>query len=256
MSTYSDEAVAQLHNQVGEIPQKALNLKLFIFNAPTKSDEARVVLHQGVLRRVNLVAHAIQRIFCILPPETSKIPTKETLDEATLHIHAHIFNTYGILDCWAHVWVRERDVRKKNNDPLPNNRIGLGRKYLEVQNSLPAKLSKKIDELSDWFVQFSHLRHALAHQIPPYIPPHMVDPKNEEKYNQLNFEWNTTLQSQARSDLEAEMERLSHFKAYLVYELEKAPPLLFHSQLICDFLTIEDLSNAFVRELYETQKAG
>ena len=212
----------------------------------TKSKE---ITNQGVVRRVSLIAASISELFSVLPPATESIPEKSKRELATLLLHSNILNTFGLLDCWAHIWVNEYGVKHKNGRQLHNSEIGLGPKCKIFRRSLPSSLGDYLSQRNDWIERISKLRHSLAHRVPPYIPPHMVDPGNEKMYNRLNADWFSTLDSNARGNLETELNNISHFKAWLIYDLEESPPIAFHAQLIVNFLTIEELSNIFLSEI-------
>ena len=252
--TYEDLDVEALYSELAKFKQREDSLVHAAFNAPLKNSRARNFLEQGFLRRLKLISLATQQVFEILPPETRKIPTSDILGLVTIQIHAQIFNTFGALDCWAHVWATELGVQNKKGKPLLPSRVGIGKKYSELRQSLPKRLDSLLCERDDWLTRFSDLRHALAHQIPPYIPPYMVDPSNEEKYNELNFRWYNSLNPGEREQIDAEIIELAHFKAFLIYDLDKSPPIGFHAQLISDFLTLEEISLSFVTSLYENAK--
>ncbi len=206
------------------------------------------------MRRVSLIAISIGEIFNHLPPETSGMPAKEDLDRVAIQLHANIINTYGVLDCWAHVWVNEWKVLDSDGKKLHPSRIGLGKKYKQVRQSLTPELKEYLKTREDWIVRVSNLRHAVAHSIPPYIPPHCVDPAHSREYEVLLVQWYRSLDKNERCAIERKMESLAHFKALVIHDIEKSPPIFLHSQIIIDFLTIEELANKFMKEIYEKRK--
>lgn len=212
------------------------------------------ILHQGVMRRLSLIEKSIERLFDIIPPETEIIPHKSAVDLATIHLQANIFNTWGLLDCWAHIWVEEFDVRGKNGAKIKDNQRGLGKNYRELRRNLTPPLRTYLEDRDTWIEGLSGFRHALAHSIPPYIPPYMVAPTHEHKYQVLQAQRHNTFHKVERERLDREMQKLQHFKAYLLHDLDKQKPIAFHQQTIVDFLTIEELSYNFTNEIREKRK--
>ena len=74
---------------------------------------------------------------------------------------------------------------------LPTGRSAFGnRGYRE---SFSAEFQAYLQELDAWFGQLENFRHALAHRIPLYIPPYIIDPKNEQAYRELEAGMNAAL---------------------------------------------------------------
>lgn len=249
MSTYSNAGLKELRAQLSKIQGKRNGLLLRMRPNELSNQLAKQVLEQGVLRRISLLAASVHRIFEILPPDTSDIPEKETLDLITLLLHANIFNTFGLLDCWAHVWVNEFRVLGRSGAPLRKSQIGLGSNHIYVRASLTPRLVKYLRSRDDWISRISKLRHSLAHRIPPYIPPHMVDPSKEKSYIELQYSRFSTLDQNERARIDSEIAMISHFKALYLYDLDKEPPIALHAQLISDFLTVEELADIFMAEI-------
>jgi len=92
-------------------------------------------------------------------------------------------------------------------------------------------------------------RHTLAHRVPLYIPPHMVDPSNEENYRKLNTAELVTLDRSERERIKTDRMKHTHFKAMMMHDLEESREVAFHAQLLTDFLTIKELCHAFRSEI-------
>lgn len=254
MATFTDEAITKLEDELRSVQKRRDNLFLALYPLELRNPQARRILEQGVMRRISLLSRATIELFDILPPTFVGIPPKATIDLATLLIQANIVNTYGLLDCWAHVWALEFDVRCKKNKPLRNENIGIGKTKRQFRNSLTGGLRELIELREPWIQQLSSYRHSLAHRIPLYIPPNMVDPKNADEYNRLQTAWYLSLDRKERQDLKEKMDNLSHFKAMIAYDLDEDDPVFFHPQLLINFITVEELSMRFLHEIREKHK--
>ncbi|MEL7462157.1 MAG: hypothetical protein AAGJ39_14465, partial [Pseudomonadota bacterium] len=104
MSTYNPDALAELQEKFDTIIDRRNNLFALIYPTELNQPKARNYLEQGVMRRISLIAQSVVHVFRLIPPDTTAIPSKETIDQATIHLHANYINLYGFMDCWAHVW--------------------------------------------------------------------------------------------------------------------------------------------------------
>jgi len=139
------------------------------------------------------------------------------LCDAEINIQAFLANVYGSIDNLAWIWVFERDLA----GTIPRRHIGLGKDNKRVRMSFSTDLLEYLDGLDEWFDYLSDFRHALAHRIPVYIPPGMVQQKNVDAYNDL-----TMKMTRALNQLDSyEYERLSlEQNKLLVFQ-----PLIVHS---------------------------
>ena len=253
MSTYTPKDVAHLFEELGKIEKKRDSITIRFMSLELSDVVARRFLLEGALRRVSLVAQCIHQVFDELPPEMEGIPEKRTLNSATIALHAASINTFGVLDCLAHVWAKEFKIQR-DGKPLPDNQIGLGRKHRRLWKSLDKRFRELVIQRKIWIENIGEFRDALAHKLPPYIPPHMVDPSKADDYRELGKTWYDSLDPIERARLENEMEGLAHFKAFLVHDYKVAPPIAFHSQILVDFLTLEEFCNEFADAIRREKK--
>lgn len=207
------------------------------------SAKARKLLFEGALRRLRLIHEAISIIFDAIPPSTIVPPQEQTVRLATICLHAHVLNVYGFVDCLAHIWVIERNVRSATGTPIPRQHIGLRSENISVRASLPKHLQEILSTYDDWFAGLEKYRHSLAHRVPLYIPPHLVDPRNEKAYNRLNRLWLVELDDTRRKNLQAKMDGISHFKSIMLFDLDEIGEVFFHEQIVVDFLTIASIAS-------------
>jgi hypothetical protein len=131
--------------------------------------------------------------------------------------------------------------------------IGLGENYWRVRTSLTPGLSDLLDGRKAWFDSLKDFRDALAHRIPLYIPPFMVDPDDDDAYAASDQAASQALHAgdlPAYAQHTASRDALRHFKPVMAQDLQANPNLIvFHPQLIVDLNTINELASAFLDEL-------
>jgi hypothetical protein len=121
--------------------------------------------------------------------ELDAIPSRDMVVDATIAIQAFVLNAFGCLDNLAWIWVEEKPVTDKNGDQLNPTRVGLGKKSTEVRASFSPAFVAYLDKRQSWVDDhLKGFRDALAHSIPLYIPPFIVDPKHIDEYNRLETE--------------------------------------------------------------------
>ena len=207
-----------------------------------RADAASEYATHGLARRISAITYSTARVFEEMPPEMEGIPSSEQRSETTAHLQAVAFNVYGCFDNLARIWVAEHDVRKANGNELSRREIGLVAKCKSVRASLPNILKEQIVALDPWFSHLEDFRHATAHRVPLYIPPFMLDPKDEEEYRKLDRDAGEVLKRREFEEyhrLTAERDALRHFRPMIATSMNEIANALFHPQLMADFATVE-----------------
>jgi hypothetical protein len=178
-----------------------------------------------------------------------KVPSKTRLYNAQINIQAAIGKTYGCVDNLAWVWVHECGLAQS----IGRRQVGLRKHNKQVRCTLSAELRAYFDSLEGWFDYLVDYRDALAHRIPVYIPPGGVPPKDHEKAKELEDRKTAALNALRPYEyerLDAEHSKLFIFQPLVCHSFtEMLAPLAFHPQLICDFLTVEELGEKMLAEL-------
>lgn len=215
--------------------------------------DATIHAHHGLARRLDMLCRCVERVYESLPPDQLEVPDRQAVEEATAHIQAFVMNAFGACDNLAWLWVLERGVTQPNGNPLLPKQIGLGERYARVRQSLTPLLLGLLVARRDWFDHLTDFRDALAHRIPLYIPPFMVDPADGDQYAQLDAAAGQALHGgdlAAYEALSAERDALRHFKPLMTHALDPTAKLVvFHVQLLADLATINELAAAFLDEL-------
>ncbi|MHA1523493.1 MAG: hypothetical protein ACTSY1_03690 [Alphaproteobacteria bacterium] len=107
--------------------------------------------------------------------------------------------------------------------------------------------------MENWFEYLENYRHALAHRIPPYIPPYAVTPENEEAFKSLDarMQYASKCKDFTEHDRLSEKQRkLCFFRPWVMHSFEEnSKTIVFHAQVLADFNTIDVLGHKVLKEL-------
>lgn len=252
---YTAEAVAELEHEKGQIEQKYQALLLHYTQRQYRTERGREFATQGFSRRLGTLKRCIENVFQSLPPDLEGIPDAHRVTDATIVLQAFLFNVFGCLDNLTWVWVKETDLKRPNGQPLPFSWVGLGSKYQTVRNSFRPEFRDYLITRQEWFNHLEDYRNALAHRIPPYIPPYCVDPANRTRFLELDaLIWNAQLADDhnAEEQHRTEQEALKFFRPWMGHSfIEDAPIGRVHEQMLIDFVTIEEFGWRMSNELDE-----
>lgn len=248
---FSEENLATLSRGREEVHRKFVDLRACYVSRKYKSDRAREYAMHGFCRRLGILVRAIDRVFEGLPPERECIPGLNEVLDATIAIQSFVFNTFGCLDNLAGIWVHEKDVRSKDGTELDPKWIGFGNK--QVRSSLSNEFRAYLDSRQKWFDHLKNFRDALAHRIPLYIPPAIATAETVDEYNKLE---QASGEAQQRGDFE-EYDRIQSkqqefvvFRPWMTHsQYESAPAVVFHPQLLQDYVTIDECGQRMLEEL-------
>jgi len=248
---FSTENLAKLQYARQEVHKQFAELRQRYITRKYRSDRAREYATHGFGRRLGTLVRAIEQVYEILPPEREDIPERDEVVDATIAIQSFVLNTFGCLDNLAWILVYEKDIKGKDGNELDPKRVGLGSK--EVRISFTDEFRAYLDSRQKWFENLRDFRDSLAHRIPLYIPPYIVTPANVDEYNRLEQASGEALQ---RADfeeydrLQSEQKKLGLFRPWMTHsQFEKAPSVVFHSQLVADYVTIDEFGRTMLEEL-------
>jgi hypothetical protein len=131
--------------------------------------------------------------------------------------------------------------------------VGLRKANTDVRASLRPAFRAYLESYDDWMEYLVDFRDALAHRIPPYVPPGGVPRSKIDEYNDYTRRMNEALrcfEPMEYDRLNAEQQKMLVFQPMITHSLIKAQRLVpFHGQLLSDFLTVEELGNKLLDEL-------
>ena len=253
MPYFTDEALAQLRAEVATVPNKLAALQERYLLRGFQNERAKEFAQNGYVRRLNVLARCIENVFALIPPERTEPVERDVRRDAEIQIQASVFNVFGAADNLAWIWVSEKGIRRANGSEIPHTRIGLRPANEEVRALLPQALRDYVAGFDAWFDAIDNYRHALAHRIPLYIPPFMVDPAEADRYQALEQAKNAALLAgnlPEHGRLRAEQATLEFFRPWMQHSFgEQAQPMVFHPQLLANFNTIEEMGRTFAGAL-------
>ena len=206
---------------------------------------------QGFCRRLETLVRSVDRVYELLPPDQEAIPESKVVVDAAIAIQAFTMNAFGCLDNIAWIWVYEKEIKNGDGTELQRKRVGLKKKH--VYEKLTKEFQAYLVSRQEWFDQLVNFRDALAHRIPLYIPPYVVPKANVIKYNELEKKkWEEPAKSDpvAFENVKMEQLKLCQFVPGMMHSIfEESPQVEFHSQLLNDYVTIDEHGLTLVEEL-------
>lgn len=252
---YSEKALKMLAEDYAALGGKLDDLLVKFFTVKVTNPRAAEYARQGVPRRLKVLARCITNVFAEIPPDLNELPSREALSDATINIQGFVFNVFGAIDNLAWVWMHQIGQKRQDGTPIPDGHIGLGPKNTSVRATLSKEFQEHLATLDKWFRHLSDLRHALAHRIPLYIPPYVIEQKDHAAYRELEAKMTeaATRHNFAEYDrLAGEQMKLGRFRPWVQHSFEEnAKPVVFHAQMLADFNTVNELAHKMLNELAE-----
>lgn len=210
------------------------------------------------MRRLKIIVRCISNIFFYYPIDSVNPVDQDNIDDCVINIHCFLINAYGCMDNLAHIWVNENSVTYKNGDPLRRFDIGIRKKHEIVRKSLPVNLLRVVESMDRWFDYLEDYRGALAHRVPPYIPPYGVPNNKLELYMELDNKMNDCIESgdfEEYERLKKEKYKITTSQEILKHSFsERDDGLIFHPQILTDYLSICSVCSAFHSALAHTDE--
>lgn len=249
--TYSAEALAKFPaHQAALVAQHHALFETYMMHRYV-TDRGREFGQHGFCRRLNMLRHCVEQVFRILPPEVVETPDDNTRRSAEAHIHAFVLHVFGAADNLAWIWVSEKSKTRSNGSPFKDSMVGIRKK--NVIETFRPEFRDYLDTLEPWFTYLESFRHTLAHRVPLYIPPYIVFQANAAAYDELARQAQTAWQNlnvEEYHRLRAEQEKLGVFRALMQQSQSEEPrPVGFHSQMLADFTTVDELGRRMIIEL-------
>lgn len=250
---FSQDALKMLAEGYSAIDIK-LNRLIASYGAlDLKNARAREFARQGFPRRLKVMVRCIKNVFTLIPPEREALPSADELADATINIQGFVFNTYASIDNLAWIWMFEKGQKRHDGTPIPDNYVGLGPNNESVRGTLSPEFQAHLSGLDDWLKFLAGLRHALAHRIPLYIPPYVIQNADAAAYNGLAAKLAAAVKKKdfvAYDALSSERLKLGRFQPWISQSYaEGAKPVVFHPQMLSDFNTVDELGQKMLAEL-------
>lgn len=250
---FTDQHATDLNAGRKEVHRQFQDLREQYLMRNNASQRGGEFIKHGFCRRLGTMVRTIDLVFERLPPELAKIPQREEVIDATIAIQAFVMNTFGCLDNLAWIWVHEKGVTNPDGSDLNPLHVGLGAKNKTVRGSFSQDFVDYLNSRQDWVDYLKGFRDSLAHRIPLYVPPFVVSPETVVDYERLE---NESIDALKRRDfdgydkLRGEQEQVGFFRPWMTHsQIEAAPAVVFHEQLLRDYITIDEFGRKLLEEL-------
>lgn len=212
-------------------------------------ERAREYIGHGVCRRLMILQQCISNVFTLFPPAKREVLNDLDRVNVEISLHALIINVHGVPDNLAWAYVHERGFPiNERGFPVISEKVGLFRKDFRKEY-LPAVVQAYLaGPVSTWYRDYGkNFRDALAHRIPPYIPPSVFTPGHQKEYEDLHAQEGQAIKAN-KLELALELNAAKHAigiscPAFMHSFLDKdaAEPMLLHSQIITDTRTVMEI---------------
>ncbi|MFA5819711.1 MAG: hypothetical protein WC854_10605 [Bacteroidales bacterium] len=236
-------------------------MKISVFANRIPDSRAKEYLECGVGRRTILIRRCIENVFSIFPVERlAKLSKNENID-VDINLHAFIINVHGIIEnlglSIAHGY---RLFDKSRSENQQKHELGL------FNSRFISRFKGRIrdyfcsDIVVSWYKQYStNYRDSLAHRIPAYIPPAGLNDDEIIIYNQCIIRINEIYKTGWSPEVSMLLEKVDSLgvanPTYVHSEIEKAKTVALHPQMLCDYLTVEEMINVVI-DNYDLTKAS
>ena len=268
MVAFSEEVIKKLNYNYEESFENSYELFKKYTSKSFTNEKAEEFANIGFGSRLRMLARCVHNVYKICPLERIEKPTNEELYDLTINLQSFIFNAYGCLDNLAWIWVKEKEIKSSKGRELPNSKIGLLGKYKngndkgeykfkEVRESFSPEFLEYLKTMDDWFEDLENFRHALAHRIPPYVIPYILNKKDKKKQMELIDSYMNSIinnDSDKCKKIKNEIKSIGIFAPYLTHSYsEKSHKIIFHGQIIIDLKTIIEIAEKLLNELESPQ---
>ncbi len=223
------------------------------------SDRTKEHLLHGVGRRIFVIRRAVENIFSLFPPDTTRKLSQDALYDVQINLQAFTMNLYGIFENCAWAFVIFHDLETDIG-----NWSGISLFRRETKRYLPKSLKNYLNtqDMKDWQKYIKSYRDSLAHRIPLYIPPANFTDDDAERYSTLEEERMECFRQFAEENGElALVDRVEQIAVELadigsptpvflhsLTHADATEPIQIHLQMISDSRAIIEFVNLFLRE--------
>jgi PhoPQ-activated pathogenicity-related protein len=251
---YSEDALNQLKQKYTELLSRYSDLAITVgaFTQSLKSERAREFMVHGVSRRLWMIYRCIVNIFRLFPPDQAKPLLSDDRLDVEINLHAFLINIYGTMENLGLAAGYESElIGKKSEGKIPRRQVSLFNEKFRRRLNKPLKEYLNQSGVDSWYREYAkNYRDALAHRVPPYVPPSALNDDEQQRYQAIEKEISTLYSTYDFDRIEAlrnEQERLGRANPFFIHSFaERVRPLYLHAQVLVDFLTIQELVEVFV----------
>ncbi len=223
---------------------RTIELTQFVRNLCTAG--AKEFWLHSVCRRHSILHRALSNIFTLMPLDREEKLKAEERFDLSINLHAFLINLIGTFDNAAIAVAFELDIvgdRKDGKIPIGAITVSDQKARKHLGSEFRAKVTT--DSFLQWQANYAKgYRDALAHRIPPYVPPAVLTADERERYDEIE-EMVACLGPGEFPDrcplLVEEQSRLgSIVMAFGHSRYDGSATMLLHPQLIADVLTADE----------------
>jgi hypothetical protein len=199
-------------------------LKAITLSEKLTNENAKTYMKHGAGRRLSMTFHAYRHISMITDPTRTQPLTHDEQQDLSRDLNVLYMHTRGVLDnfAWSLLHERHPDIASGMN---PYD-VGLFSPKYRAKCSCFSEIDKDIDAHKDWNKDVKDRRDPVAHRIPLYIPPSLLNEQEGEAYKRL---WERYGQEIAELKLDdagntmEQMDRIGRFVPHFLHDPSKAP---------------------------------
>jgi hypothetical protein len=185
-SEYAEREAQKAHafsvfNPLGDWFAKAIHIA-----EQLTQENAKRYMKYGAGRRLDMIFSAYRAITLTVLPDRVKPLSYDEQSSLSRDINIIYMNLRGTLDNFAWCFLYEKEARAVGSFSRMN--IDLFAKKFRALPSF-VKIAREISVHDDWNKEVKERRDPVAHRIPLYIPPSIVDTKEAERYKELVGEY-------------------------------------------------------------------
>lgn len=233
-----------------------LQLAVVVEGQPLEAtSRLREHLLHGAARRIGVVRRAIQNIYALFPPETQRPLSSDAIADVQINLHAFVMNLYGLYDNWAWAYVLRHNLLAAIGD---KRRVGLFHEATRCRLPSPLREYLSSPTTTEWHENYAKsFRDALAHRIPPYIPPAQFTTEDGQRYNALEDEKVECIKKRQWERLDViwkeQAELGTPCLTFLHAYTEDTPPqpLILHPQILSDGKAVVEFGKIFLEHWHK-----
>ena len=212
------------------------------------SADARRHIREGFARRVYLIQTSRLEIDKIAQPHRRKPLSPYETSNLNVHLNSLYFHVRGALDNLA--WALHHELRLLGNKGEADRETQsscylFGPKFIKALKSVRPTLAEMLSQKLDWATEFKKLRDPVAHRVPLYAVPGVVDQSAIQHMRLVEAEAIAAVQSGDFNAFRSKLEDSQGLANYIPIiavsgpsgiELRHLPRQIQHDQ--CNFLDI------------------
>ena len=172
---FTPTALAKLERQASQLRFKhyQLVMNLQTFSLDMKNLRAIEYISNGVMRRLFIINRCVENIFRLFPPSRAEKLANEDRLDLEISLHAFLINAYGSIENLALSLAFENGlVSGSESERQARYTVGFFKKDFQAKLRPRLRAYLSTPKMLSWYEDYAkNFRDALAHRIPPYIPP-------------------------------------------------------------------------------------